>query len=130
MGFVEKREFETSEKLRCASEIRDKFAAMMDRGPQFKEKPLIYHLDVAAMYPNIILTNRLQPVAIVDNRICSGCVFNSAENRCKRELEWQWKGDYFPLTRNEYETIKLNIEYEYMVKSSQQPKPVEQPKQW
>lgn len=24
------------------------------------ECPLIYHLDVAAMYPNIILTNRLQ----------------------------------------------------------------------
>lgn len=24
------------------------------------ERPLIYHLDVAAMYPNIILTNRLQ----------------------------------------------------------------------
>lgn len=27
--------------------------------------PLIYHLDVAAMYPNIILTNRLQPSSIV-----------------------------------------------------------------
>jgi DNA polymerase elongation subunit (family B) len=27
--------------------------------------PLIYHLDVAAMYPNIILTNILQPTAIV-----------------------------------------------------------------
>ncbi len=26
------------------------------------ETPLIYHLDVAAMYPNIILTNRLQVV--------------------------------------------------------------------
>lgn len=29
------------------------------------EVPLIYHLDVAAMYPNIILTNRLQPSSIV-----------------------------------------------------------------
>lgn len=48
----------------------------MARGENFKEKPLIYHLDVAAMYPNIILTNRLQPVSIVENRICSGCVFN------------------------------------------------------
>ena len=27
--------------------------------------PLIYHLEVAAMYPNIILTNRLQPSSIV-----------------------------------------------------------------
>ena len=28
--------------------------------PYRVETPLIYHLDVAAMYPNIILTNRLQ----------------------------------------------------------------------
>lgn len=28
--------------------------------PIVEERPLIYHLDVAAMYPNIILTNRLQ----------------------------------------------------------------------
>ena len=29
------------------------------------ENPIIYHLDVGAMYPNIILTNRLQPSAMV-----------------------------------------------------------------
>jgi DNA polymerase epsilon subunit 1 len=28
--------------------------------PNRLENPIIYHLDVAAMYPNIILTNRLQ----------------------------------------------------------------------
>ena len=28
--------------------------------PNRLENPLIYHLDVGAMYPNIILTNRLQ----------------------------------------------------------------------
>lgn len=32
-------------------------------------KPLVYHVDVAAMYPNIILTNRLQPVSIVNDRM-------------------------------------------------------------
>ena len=35
------------------------------------------------------------------------------ENNCKKVLEWQWKGDYFPLTRNEYETVKYQLEYEY-----------------
>lgn len=30
--------------------------------PAREESPLIYHLDVAAMYPNIILTNRWAPV--------------------------------------------------------------------
>lgn len=36
--------------------------------PVREECPLIYHLDVAAMYPNIILTNRLQ--------VCRSCKFN------------------------------------------------------
>ena len=31
--------------------------------PMREEEPVVYHLDVAAMYPNIILTNRLQPTA-------------------------------------------------------------------
>ncbi|KAL4468704.1 hypothetical protein ABPG74_005207 [Tetrahymena malaccensis] len=74
--------------------------------------PLIYHLDVAAMYPNIILTNRLQPVAIVNEQICSGCLFNSAQNECKRPLDWQWRGEYFPLNRNEFEKLKSDLEYE------------------
>lgn len=38
-----------------------------------EETPVIYHLDVAAMYPNIILSNRLQPCAIVDDKVRSRC---------------------------------------------------------
>ena len=71
--------------------------------------PLIYHLDVSAMYPNIILTNRLQPTAIVNDRICSGCIHNSKENNCKRPMEWMWKGDVFPISRNEYDTLKKDF---------------------
>jgi len=41
-----------------------------------KTLPLIMHLDVAAMYPNIILTNRLQPSAIVSSATCAVCDFN------------------------------------------------------
>ncbi|PHJ19692.1 dna polymerase family b protein, partial [Cystoisospora suis] len=41
----------------------------------FKSLPVIYHLDVSAMYPNIILTHRLQPPAIVDEDFCSQCPF-------------------------------------------------------
>lgn len=73
---------------------------------KYETLPLIYHIDVAAMYPNIIITNRLQPVAVVNDRICSGCLFNSPENNCKRSLEWEWKGEYFPLNEGEYALIK------------------------
>lgn len=40
----------------CA-EIKGKLQHMRDH-PRRDENPLIYHLDVGAMYPNIILTNR------------------------------------------------------------------------
>ena len=38
-------------------EIRSQLESLKDV-PNREECPLIYHLDVAAMYPNIILTNR------------------------------------------------------------------------
>lgn len=73
---------------------------------------MIYHVDVAAMYPNIILSNRLQPVAIVDDSICAGCLFNKEESDCKRKMEWQWKGDVFPLNKGEYEQVKARLQQE------------------
>ena len=42
-------------------EVRDEIKAQLESLrdiPNREECPLIYHLDVAAMYPNIILTNR------------------------------------------------------------------------
>ena len=36
------------------------------------------------MYPNIILTNRLQPVAIVNDTICGSCIWNDNQHDCKR----------------------------------------------
>ncbi|OUC43799.1 hypothetical protein D917_09513 [Trichinella nativa] len=41
------------------NEIKEKLQSLKD-SPSRHETPLIYHLDVGAMYPNIILTNRLQ----------------------------------------------------------------------
>lgn len=76
-------------------------------------KPLIYHLDVGAMYPNIILSNRLQPTAIVNETICSACCYNTPENLCKRNLEWEWRGELFPLKKGEYEGVKAQLEQEF-----------------
>ena len=69
--------------------------------------PLIYHVDVSSMYPNIILTNRLQPTAIVNNRICSNCIYNEPKNNCKKNMGWDWKAQYYPISQPEYEKIKL-----------------------
>ena len=80
--------------------------------PNYEAEPLIYHVDVAAMYPNIILTNRLQPVAIVNEQTCAGCQFNHPDNNCKRDLDWQWRGELFPLTKGEFEARKAEVKLE------------------
>lgn len=73
--------------------------------PVRTEKPLIYHLDVSAMYPNIILTNRLQPHAIVTPKQCAACDFNGVSH-CQRDMEWTWRGEFFPASRGEAEMIQ------------------------
>jgi len=45
--------------LQVKKDVVDKLMMLRDC-PNRLENPIIYHLDVAAMYPNIILTNRLQ----------------------------------------------------------------------
>jgi len=61
--------------------------------PIRQEFPVIYHLDVGAMYPNIILTNRLQPSAMVNEAVCASCDFNKPGARCQRSMEWTWRGE-------------------------------------
>jgi DNA polymerase elongation subunit (family B) len=74
------------------------------------EKPLIYHLDVAAMYPNIILTNRLQPSAIVTDAQCAACDFNRPGKECLRPMEWVWRGESYMLKQSEYSLLRGQLE--------------------
>lgn len=75
-------------------------------------KGSIYHLDVGAMYPNIILTNRLQPYAVVNEDICIRCDFNDESNLCKKKLKWISRAEYLPPTSNEIKMIKNQLENE------------------
>lgn len=85
-------------------EILKQIQALREK-PRRSEKPLIYHLDVSAMYPNIILTNRLQPHAIVTPAQCAACDFNGM-SECQRDMEWTWRGEFFPASRGEAEMIQ------------------------
>ena len=80
--------------------------------PVRKEVPHILHLDVGAMYPNIILTNRLQPSSMVTEEDCSACCFNDPANECKRSMKWLWRGEYFVLDKSEYNRLKTQISTE------------------
>nr|KAG5708707.1 hypothetical protein BaRGS_034924 [Batillaria attramentaria] len=92
-------------------DIVEKLAMLRDC-PNRLENPIIYHLDVGAMYPNIILTNRLQPPAIVDEETCAACDFNKPGSRCQRRMPWMWRGEFMPATRNEYQRIQQQLENE------------------
>ncbi|XP_031567678.1 DNA polymerase epsilon catalytic subunit A-like [Actinia tenebrosa] len=92
-------------------DIKGKLAALRDT-PARLENPMVYHLDVGAMYPNIILTNRLQPSAMVDEATCAACDFNKPGARCQRKMMWSWRGEVMPASRSEYQTIKQQLEVE------------------
>ncbi|KAF6166038.1 hypothetical protein GIB67_012935 [Kingdonia uniflora] len=115
--------------------IVEKLVSLRDE-PVREECPLIYHLDVAAMYPNIILTNRLQdscciqlyssflidynkhlflklqPPSIVTDEVCTACDFNRPGKTCLRTLEWVWRGETFMANRSDYNHLKRQIESE------------------
>jgi len=79
--------------------------------PKREEKPSIIHLDVAAMYPNIILTNRLQPPAMVTKQTCASCDFYHPEMKCRREMDWQWRGELFPASHSEVRQIEGQLKH-------------------
>ncbi|XP_057955577.1 DNA polymerase epsilon catalytic subunit A-like [Malania oleifera] len=93
--------------------IMAKLAWLRDE-PIRDEGPLIYHLDVAAMYPNIILTNRLQPPSIVSDEICTACDFNRPGKTCLRKLEWVWRGETYMAKKSDYYHLKRQIESEFV----------------
>ncbi|KAK5774182.1 hypothetical protein RI543_004469 [Arxiozyma heterogenica] len=77
-----------------------------------EEYPLIYHVDVASMYPNIMTTNRLQPDSIKTERDCASCDFNRPGKTCARRLKWAWRGEFYPAKMDEYNMIKRALQNE------------------
>ena len=80
--------------------------------PKRNERPSIYHLDVAAMYPNIMTTNRLQPDSMIEEKDCAACDFNRPGKTCDRRLPWSWRGEFLPARRDEYNMIRNTLENE------------------
>lgn len=80
--------------------------------PNRHERPLIYHLDVASMYPNIMTTNRLQPDSMISESDCAACDFNRPGKTCDRRMPWAWRGEYLPAKRDEYNMIRHALENE------------------
>ncbi|CAL8464190.1 g3725 [Coccomyxa elongata] len=108
-GKLAMEDVENYEEVRDA--IKEALEGLRDT-PNREECPLIYHLDVAAMYPNIILTNRLQPSAIVTDEDCAACDFNRPGKTCLRTMTWEWRGETFAATSTEYFSIKNQLESE------------------
>lgn len=92
-------------------EIKDKLINLKEQ-PLRLENPVIYHLDVGAMYPNIILTNRLQPSAMVDERICAACDYNRYQARCKRDMQWESREEYLAANLGEYQRVQQQLQQE------------------
>ncbi|EPE05144.1 dna polymerase epsilon [Ophiostoma piceae UAMH 11346] len=93
------------------AQIAAKLQALKET-PNRLERPLIYHLDVASMYPNIMTTNRLQPDSMIQESDCATCDFNRPGKTCDRRMPWAWRGEYIPAKRDEYNMIRHALENE------------------
>src|SRR4051812_4907741 len=80
--------------------------------PNRNERPSIYHLDVASMYPNIMTTNRLQPDSMIKESDCAACDFNRPGKTCDRRMPWAWRGEFLPAKRDEYNMVRHALENE------------------
>ncbi|KAJ2836120.1 DNA polymerase epsilon catalytic subunit [Coemansia sp. 'formosensis'] len=108
-GKLKMEDVENYDEVRA--QIAGRLADLRDT-PVRSEGPLLYHLDVAAMYPNIILTNRLQPDAIVTEAVCASCDFNVPGKECDRRMPWLWRGEYFPPKRSEVSMLRSKLQGE------------------
>lgn len=84
----------------------------LKKTPNRHERPSIYHLDVASMYPNIMTTNRLQPDSMITEADCAACDFNRPGKTCDRRMPWSWRGEFLPAQKNEYNMIRHSLENE------------------
>ena len=84
----------------------------LKNNPNRNERPSIYHLDVASMYPNIMTTNRLQPDSMIQESDCAACDFNRPGKTCDRRMPWSWRGEFLPPKKNEYNMIRHSLEGE------------------
>jgi len=102
--------------------IKQKLVSLRDH-PIREERPLIYHLDVAAMYPNTILTNRLQPPSIVTDVDFTACDFNRPGKNCLRKLEWVWRGETYMAKKKRAACHFIKIEKKQQRKQGEEPTP-------
>ncbi|QBM87336.1 DNA polymerase epsilon subunit 1 [Metschnikowia aff. pulcherrima] len=93
------------------NDIKQKLEDLRDN-PTRKENPLIYHVDVASMYPNIMTSNRLQPDSMKTEEDCAACDFNRPGKTCDRRLEWSWRGEFSPAKANDYNLVKRTLQHE------------------
>lgn len=112
-SLVKKEDFE-----KVCSEVEQALTHLSTM-PNRVECPTIVHLDVGAMYPNIILTNRLQPSAVTadPDKHCSGCHFYKPGAACRRFMTWRWRGELWTASRAEVYRIQAQLQQErFLVK--------------
>jgi DNA polymerase epsilon subunit 1 len=114
---VQRSDCENYDEVR--SQIIEQLEMLRDT-PNREEEPVVYHLDVAAMYPNIILTNRLQPTACAAGTQCPTCEYHLDYDKVHRQMPWTWRGDMYPASRSECASIRHQVEHEFAMERAQE----------
>ncbi|OAG29280.1 DNA polymerase epsilon subunit 1 [Nematocida displodere] len=92
-------------------DIQNKLQALIEMKTG-RFRPHIYHLDVGAMYPNIILTNRLQPVAVTSERNCAQCEYYQEKDVCQRTMQWKARAEVFAVDAKTAQVLAKQVREE------------------
>lgn len=49
---------------------------------------------------------------MVNETDCAACDFNKPDAKCKRVMDWMWRGEMLPASKNEYQRIQQQLETE------------------
>lgn len=49
---------------------------------------------------------------MVTEEDCLACVYNTVDAKCKRHMNWMWRGELIPANKSEYETLMQQLEQE------------------
>ncbi|GFE53498.1 DNA polymerase catalytic subunit [Babesia ovis] len=90
-------------------DIKQRLIRLRDE-PVLNTFPRIYHLDVGAMYPNIILSQRLQPTAIVTEDFCQQCSYYAEAGVCQKRMQWKQKLEISPVDRNHIAPLMRDLQ--------------------
>lgn len=117
-GYDTKIHVQIINKEKLHKKISDQFEEVLSKLEErngifyWRGKPVIIHVDVASMYPNIIINYNLQPHGVVSDKVCKKCSYYPKEGEKKCWVNMDWNAVYKVMNINRKDQALANDQIE------------------